>query len=104
MVVFFLVLTVMLVLPPPHSNSSIDLALVAHPISMPGADRENAILIGILRDGTTFLGQDKVSADRIAPRIREKVRSGSERRAYIKVDRRVRYGHVVNVINAVSDA
>ncbi|MEI4902543.1 biopolymer transporter ExbD, partial [Klebsiella pneumoniae] len=60
--------------------------------------------IAILRDGSMYFGQDKVSADQIANRIREKVRAGSERRAYIKVDGRVRYGHVVNVINAVSDA
>jgi biopolymer transport protein ExbD len=102
--VFFFVWLILAVLPPTHSNSSIDLALTTHPVYMSGADKENAIHIGILRDGSIYCEQDKVSAEQIAPRLRDKIRTGSERKAYIKVDKRAKYGSVADVINAVSDA
>ena len=105
---FVLLVTVMVDVLAPKCDlgcgPSVDLARVARPIYMPGADGENAIVIAVLRDGTTFFGRDKITADQIAYQIRKKVRTGSERKVYIKVDKRVKYGHVINVINAVSDS
>ena len=51
--------------------NSTDLPKAVHSVSMPKANREDAIIIAIQRDGTTWLGYDRVSPDELQTRIRE---------------------------------
>jgi biopolymer transport protein ExbD len=50
-----------------------DLAKVDSPVSMRGADREDALLVGIGRDGKVFFASDLVRPSDLPPRIRESV-------------------------------
>jgi biopolymer transport protein ExbD len=86
---------------PHHSTSPADPAKVKHAISMPGAKREDAINILISRDGAIYFDHMATHVEDIAEHIRQKVRAGSERRAYLKVDQRAKYGDVGTVIDAI---
>ncbi|HEX3119467.1 MAG TPA: biopolymer transporter ExbD [Candidatus Acidoferrum sp.] len=86
---------------PHHSNSPADMAKVNHAASMPGARREDAINLIISRDGAIYFGHTATRVDDIAEQIRQKVRGGSERRAYLKVDQRAKYGDVESVVDAI---
>ena len=100
---FTLLIVMMLVegTTPHHGNMPIDMAKARNVVSMPGAKREDAIRIGVTRDGAFYFGHTEIRVGDIADQIREKVRSGSERRAYVKVDARTKYGDVEAVVDAI---
>jgi len=50
-------------------RNSVDMPKVAHPISMRAADREDAIIIAINREGMVFFGTDPVEAKWLHERI-----------------------------------
>jgi biopolymer transport protein TolR len=81
-----------------------DLPRVGHAAPMQGADREDATLVVVQRDGAVWLGDQRISLDRLPGRIREAIRTGSERKVYIRADARARYSDVLRVLTEVRDA
>jgi biopolymer transport protein ExbD len=82
----------------------LDLAVVSHPISFWFAPREDAIRVAITRDDNLFFGGSKVSAADIPLKIRESIKNGSEKRIYLQVDGRAKYGIVKPVLDEIRDA
>jgi biopolymer transport protein ExbD len=82
-------------------HGSVDLAKVQHPRTMPRANREDALIVAIEKDGTIFCGGDQLAPDQLPQRIREELRSGAERTVYIKADGRTKYSNVKEVVDAV---
>jgi biopolymer transport protein ExbD/biopolymer transport protein TolR len=69
------------------------------------AQRENAIVIGIMRTGDIFFGNDKIAADQLNEKISERIGSeGGERRVYIRADGRAQWGRVGEVVDQVRAA
>ena len=56
LLIIFMVITPML-----QNKVNVDLAKTDNPTSMPDADKEDAIVVAVTRDGTVYLGQDKVN-------------------------------------------
>src|ERR1700730_6061825 len=75
----------------PHHGASADLPKVWHPISMPGANRQDAPIVSILRDGTMYFGKHKTRPGDWPAQIREGVARGAEKKIYIRADKRLRY-------------
>lgn len=92
----------------PHSSFAPDLAAAKHAVSLPGAIREDAIRILVTRDGALYFrsgeGYSATRAAEMEDQVRTSVRAGSERRVYVMVDERARYGDVETVIDAVRAA
>ncbi len=84
-----------------HSRGSVDIPPVDHPRFMSAADREDAMTVAVLRDGRIFFGSNPVTSAQLPAVIREGVRRGSEPKIYLRVDRRVWYGSVKQVIDAI---
>jgi len=87
----------------PH-GASVDLARVSHTTPMRAADREDALLVAIMRDGKIFFRADRITIEELPARIREGVSQGAERKIYIKADARAKYASVVEVLDGVHDA
>ena len=77
---------------------SVDRPLAYHSTSMPGALKEDAILVSITRDGNIFFRDQRVLRLELANEIREAVRSGAEKQVYLVVDARARYGDAILVL------
>jgi biopolymer transport protein ExbD len=88
----------------PHQGVSADLPKVWHPISMPGAIREDALIVSILRDGTMYFGKHKTRPGDLPAQIRQGVARGAEKKIYIRADERLRYVSVREVLAAVGSA
>ena len=84
-----------------HSNMPADKAKARHAVSMPDAKREDAIRIMVTRDGATYFGHTEIRVEDLPEKVRQKVREGSERRAYLTVDQRAKYVDVEPVIDAI---
>jgi biopolymer transport protein TolR len=88
-----------------HRGISVDLPKAAHPVPMRGAEREDAMLVALTRDGHIFFGRDLVTPDLLADRIQEHLNGrGVERKVYIKADMRARWGSVKPVLDAARSA
>ena len=83
---------------------SVDLPRTTNGHAMPGADREDALVVGITRDGKLYLGGDKVDLDQLPQVIRDRLSYGAERKVYLRVDRHAKYGVVINVLAEVRAA
>ena len=73
-------------------------------MSMLHADRDDALVIAIMRSGDVFFRNDKLPSDRLGAAIRESLPSAREREIYIRADARARWGTVALVIDQVRAA
>lgn len=89
----------------PHGGISADLPKVLHPVAMPGAAREDAIKIAIMRDGRVYFQRNQISPSDLPGRIAECLKDPDvEHKAYIKADARVHWGTVAAVLEGVHQA
>jgi hypothetical protein len=51
---------------------------------MPGAHREDALIVALLRDGTMYFGKPKTRPGGLPAQIREGVARGAEKKIYIR--------------------
>lgn len=94
-------LVIFIVIPPTHHPLLVDFARTEHATPMPSALREDAILVAVSRDGNIFFGSNNIRYDDLPALIRDSVHHGSERKVYLKVDTRAKYGDAVVVIDQV---
>jgi biopolymer transport protein ExbD len=79
-------------------SRSLDLFTGSHSHSEAAAKRWDSIHIGITPDGSIYFGHSKVAIDELPNRIRDAVLNGAERKVYLAVDVRARYGDVKTVL------
>ncbi|HYE23981.1 MAG TPA: biopolymer transporter ExbD [Clostridia bacterium] len=99
LLIIFMVITPML-----QKGVSVDLATTDNPVQMPDADKEDSLLVAVMRDGTIFFGSDKVSADQLANMVKDKLMNKADKRVFVKADARAKYGSVVEVVDNVRSA
>ena len=80
------------------------LATVNHATPLLHANREDAMHVYILRDGSFYFGNSMVALNEIPRRIHEQVTGGAERRVYLQADGRAKYGDVKQVLDEVRKA
>jgi biopolymer transport protein ExbD/biopolymer transport protein TolR len=100
LLIIFMVITPML-----QNKVVIDMVAVVNPVAMPDADKEDAIVVAITRDGGVFLGQNKTSIDVLGTQVREKLADNpANKTIYVRADARAEYLAVENAIDAVRTA
>jgi biopolymer transport protein ExbD len=88
----------------PHDGVGIDLARVDHPSPMPGADREDALIVVIMRDGKVFFDNDLIMRGDLAAKVAQRLTYANERKLYVKEDARARYGTVKAALDGIRAA
>jgi biopolymer transport protein ExbD/biopolymer transport protein TolR len=99
LLIIFMVITPML-----QKGVSVDLARVNNPRPMAAADKEDATVLAITRDGKIFLGSDSITMDKITAQVKDRVADKLDKTVYVKADARAKYGDVVSVVDAVRAA
>lgn len=103
--VVFVILLFFMTAPTHHHGISYDLAKVNHPVSMPGANREDAIKIAVLRDGQVFFGSSRVDPADLPQKIFDRLKDRSTwRKVYIVADMRARWGSIKPVLDGIRAA
>lgn len=80
--------------PQVHSRRALDLPVVAHGRNIPRIARYDSITIVATRDGSVYFRNTKVLRKDLPNRIYDAVLNGAEKRVYLKVDARGKYGDV----------
>ena len=65
---------------------AVDLANAEHPVAMPGAGSDDAIVVAVMRDGTVFLGPDNVDPAELGSRIRANRTDRAGETMYLRAD------------------
>jgi len=99
LLIIFMVITPML-----QNKVAVDMAKVDNPTAMPDADKEDAIVVAITKDGSVFLGQNKTSVSELGIQVREKLADKPGKTIFIRADARARYLAVEDAIDAVRTA
>src|ERR1700719_1656934 len=99
LLIIFMVVTPML-----QKGMSVEMAKVANPTDMPNADRDDAVIVGISRDGVIFLGNQKTALDQIASLVRDRISNRIDKTVFIESDGRGKYGDVVKLVDEVRSA
>lgn len=103
--VVFVPLVAFLVHAEPFHCGGPDLPRVDHPVSMPGASREDAMIVVVTRDGKTYFGSEQLNPDDLPRKIADRLKDhGVERKVYIKSDMRAQWGAVRQVLDGVHAA
>ena len=94
--IIFMVITPML-----NKGANIELPTARNPITMPDADKEDAIKVSITRDSQVFLspGLEKVNSEDLAPKVRDLLVNRTSRMVFLRADGRAKYEKVEDVVD-----
>ena len=98
LLIIFMVITPML-----SKGVAVNMVKTHNDIKMQEADKEDAILIAITRDGKVFLspGNTMVQVDQLPPKVKDLQQNRSDKTVYIRADARARFSSVTDVIDAL---
>ena len=99
LLIIFMVITPML-----QKGISVDMAKVNNPTPMQDADKEDALLVSVMKNGDVFFGSDKIAVDSLTGKVRDRLTNRTNKEVYLKADARAHFGNVVQVVDAVRAA
>jgi biopolymer transport protein ExbD/biopolymer transport protein TolR len=94
LLIIFIVVTPML-----SKGISVDMAKSNNPVVMQAADKDDAVLVAVARDGRTYLGTEQMAPDQLPQKVKDLLTSKLDKTVYIRADARSRYERVVEVID-----
>src|SRR5580704_7653036 len=77
-VMLVLLIIFMVVTPMLQKGVSVDMAKVNNPTAMQDADKEDAMLVSITRDGTVYFGSEKITADSLTTKVKDRLSSNAQ--------------------------
>jgi biopolymer transport protein TolR len=99
LLIIFMVITPML-----QKGTSVNMAKAYNTRDMQDADKEDAVLLAVTKDGKIFLGPDVVKVDQITTTVKDRIADKLDKTVYVKSDQDAKYGVVVGVVDAVRSA
>ncbi len=99
LLIIFMVITPML-----SKGVSVDLAKTKNPIAMQAADKSDAIVIAVTRDGKTFLNTTQLKPEDLAPKVKDLLANRTDHMVFVKSDQRAKYSVVLEVVQNLQAA
>jgi biopolymer transport protein ExbD/biopolymer transport protein TolR len=99
LLIIFMVITPML-----QKGVTVDLAKVNNPQQMPDADKEDALIVAVMRNGDVFFGNDRIASDQLTNKIKDRIANRANKIVYLRADARAKYKAVVDVVDNVRAA
>lgn len=105
-VMLVLLIVFMVITPMLTKGASVEMAKTKNPIAMKDADKDDAILVAITRNGNIFLspGNKQLTLEEVAPKIRDLQTNKLDKTVYIKADARTKYERVTDVVDSLRSA
>jgi biopolymer transport protein TolR len=103
-VMLVLLIIFMVVAPMLGPDKSVQMARTSNPIDMPDANKADALVVSVMRDGKIFLGDESVAAPELTRRIEERLNNRANQIVYVRADARARYGSLVETVDDVRAA
>jgi len=94
----------MVVTPLLTKDIPVDLTPAQNSRDMQDADKDDAIVVAVTRDGRIYLGSTKVEKDDLTGQIKDRLSSRLDKTVYVRSDSRAKYGDVVAVVDEIRSA
>jgi biopolymer transport protein ExbD/biopolymer transport protein TolR len=94
LLIIFMVITPML-----SKGISVDMVKTVNPVPMQAADKSDAIIIAVARDGRTYLNTTQMPADQLPGKVKDMLTNRLDKTCFVRADSRARYEKVVDVVN-----
>ena len=99
LLIIFMVVTPML-----QKGTPVDMARVENPEDLEDADKDDAVIVAVTRDGYLFLGNTRTELDVVSSQVRDLISGRLDKTVYIRSDGRAKYGDVVKLVDEVRSA
>lgn len=94
LLIIFIVITPML-----NKGIGVDMVKAKNPIKMQAADKEDAVLIAVTREGKTYLGTNQMAPDQLTQKVKDLLTNKLDKTVYLRADSRAKYDKVVEVVD-----
>jgi len=94
MLIIFMVITPML-----SKGVSVDLVPTRNPIAMQAADKSDAIVCAVTRDGKTYLNTTQMAPEDLPQKVKDMLSNRLDKTVFVKADARATYKKVVDVVD-----
>jgi len=100
-VMLVLLIIFMVITPLLTKGVSVELVRTKNPIAMKDADKDDAILVAVTRNGEIFLspGNARLNVEDLPGRVRDLLTNRLDKTVYIKSDSRAKYERVMDAID-----
>src|SRR5712691_1852794 len=100
-VMLVLLIIFMVITPLLTKGQSVEMYRAKNPIAMKDADKDDAVLIAVTRDGKLFLspGNKQIKVDDLPQKVRDLLTNRLDKTCYIKSDSRAKYERVMEVVD-----
>ena len=99
LLIIFMVITPML-----QKDHPVNMAKAENPRDMADAEKEDAVVVAISRDGKLYIGSNPVTLDELTPKVKDMIANKVDKTVYLKSDAQAKYGVVVQVVDNVRAA
>jgi biopolymer transport protein ExbD len=98
--VMLVILIIFMVITPMLSKGvSVDMVRTKNPIAMQAADKTDAVIVAVTRDGKCYLGSTQVPAEDLPPKVKDLLANRLDHMVFLRADSRARYEKVVDVVD-----
>ena len=94
MLIIFMVITPML-----SKGISVDMVKARNPIAMQAADKSDAVVCAVTRDGKTYLGTTQTPPEDLPPKVKDLLTNRLDKTVFVRADSRAKYERVVEVVD-----
>ncbi|HTQ85078.1 MAG TPA: biopolymer transporter ExbD [Candidatus Solibacter sp.] len=104
-IMLVLLIIFMVVTPMIQKGASVERATVDSPKEMQDADKEDAIVVAVTRDGSIFIGSQKIDQSQLTNLLKEKLAAKQgDKTVFLNSDKSALYGKVVAVVDEIRAA
>ena len=103
-IMLVLLIIMMVVTPMLQKGVTVDMAHSRNWENMPAADRDDAVIIAVTRDGHLYMGNQDIAADQITSQVKDKIADKLDKTVFVRADASAKYGDVKKVVDEVRDA
>ncbi|HKM90889.1 MAG TPA: biopolymer transporter ExbD [Candidatus Acidoferrales bacterium] len=103
-IMLVLLIIFMVVTPMIQKGASVERATVDNPKDMQDAEKEDALVVAVTRDGSIFLGSQKIDQAMITATLKERLSARTDKTVFLNSDRAAKYGRVVAVVDEIRAA
>jgi biopolymer transport protein ExbD len=103
-IMLVLLIIFMVVTPLLSKGASVDMARVPNPIDLPDADKDDAILVAVTRDGAIYLGSTKVGLEDLQTHVKDALANRVDKTVFVRSDARAKFGQVKAAVDEVRAA
>jgi biopolymer transport protein TolR len=101
MLVLLIIFTVITPMFDPRTR--VNMAKATNAEKMPYADRDDAIVVAVTRDGNFFLSPSnrEIALNELSDKVKDLVAGGLDKTVYVRSDARAKYGDVVKAVDQI---